>query len=130
MSNDERPFSNGTEGQAWMDVWCAHCANDHTMHSVDDREAGPEGFVGCQIIGASMIGGDDWRWPEAWIKPPPDLDNHLPSLMLCGMFTACEPCGGDPLSEVRINVIRTVEQGWRDERQAAALAGIDQGETR
>ena len=26
------PFSNGTEGDAWMSKWCRFCAHDHDMH--------------------------------------------------------------------------------------------------
>jgi hypothetical protein len=98
-------FSNGTEGYAWMDVWCNHCAHDHAMHNDGN---GP----GCGVV-IHMMTSDEW--PEA-IMPEPPGEFHLPPLHLCGMFTPCTSCGGDPLADVRSNVIAHTTQAWADHK--------------
>lgn len=106
-----RPFSNGTEGQAWMSAWCDHCAKDHGMHGDDDTDGA------CDIILLSMLPdfpSDDFPWPEAWLPEPDDGAFTLPSRMVCGAFSACEPCGGDPGAEDRLERVIEVTAYWRD----------------
>lgn len=53
--------SNGTEGMAFIDAWCTHCAHDRAMcegepvEECDDREL-------CQIIARSMADGGAPEW--------------------------------------------------------------------
>jgi hypothetical protein len=51
--------SNGTAGEAFMEIWCYNCVLDN----LDD-----DGFGGCEIIARAMaldIGHPDY--PDAWI---------------------------------------------------------------
>lgn len=96
-------FSNGTEGQAWMNVWCAHCALDHDQHEGQPMDNG-----GCDLV-LHMMTSD--VWPEAIVPQPPG-EFHLPPLHLCGMFTPCNDCGGDPLAETRANVVAHTTAAW------------------
>lgn len=104
-------FSNGTEGYSWMNVWCAHCANDHDTHG----DGFASGGHGCDVV-LHMMTSDEW--PEA-IMPEPPGEFHLPPLHLCGMFTPCEPCGGDPLAETRVNVIAHTTAAWAAHKASA-----------
>jgi hypothetical protein len=112
---DRVPFSNGAEGEAWMMLWCEHCVHDHDI-SHDAAGSGP----GCELILAAMMGGDDWRWPEAWLEPPPSVRRRLPALMLCGMFEPChlDDCTGDPLAETRVEIVSFVKATWEQERSS------------
>lgn len=101
-----RPFSNGTEGDAWMRVWCASCAHDHTMHGPDG--SGP----GCRIIADAMIGGEPW--PEAWLPEPDDDRFGCPSRMICGQYQPCDPCGGDPQADLRAGIVGQVTAYWAE----------------
>ena len=48
----ERPFSNGTEGYAWMDNWCWHpCKKDRNED--------------CPLIMAAYMGVTPKEWTEA-----------------------------------------------------------------
>lgn len=106
------PFANGTEGGAWMGAWCSYCAHDHGIHA----DNGP----GCSIITDavcfSLATSDPWRWPEAWLPEPDDGLSFLPSRMVCGMFTPCEPCGGDPGAEERAERVAEVTAYWAGRR--------------
>jgi hypothetical protein len=102
-----RPFSNGTEGDAWMNCWCNYCARDHSMHA-DNGEGG------CDLILAAMFGDDDW--PEGWIPEPDDDRFFLPSRLICTAFTPCEPCGGDPGADDRGERVAEVTAYWKDRR--------------
>lgn len=103
-----RPFSNGTEGDAWMEKWCSFCALDHAIH---DDTFETDGM--CQIIGGAMLGD---RWPEAWLPEPDDGEFHLPSRMICGSFTPCTEgaCTGDPGASDRAERVAEVTAYWRD----------------
>lgn len=110
----QRPFSNGTEGDAWMAKWCTYCARDHAMHMErgDDgewHECGDPADA-CRLILASMCG----EWPEGWIPEPDDGSFSLPSRLICTAFTPCEPCGGDPGAEARAERVAEVTVYWRD----------------
>lgn len=101
----KRPFSNGTEGDTWMRNWCKRCAHDHDMHD-------PDGVGGCTVIALAMCDFPD-GWPEAWLPEPDDGTFALPSRLTCLMFTPCEPCGGDPLAEVRAAQTAEVTAYWQ-----------------
>ena len=105
-------FSNGTEGDAWMNVWCRHCAHDHDQH--DGTELTNVG--GCEVV-MHMMTSD--VWPEAILREP-EGEFHIPPLHLCGVFTPCEPCGGDPLAETRSNVVAYVTNRWAETKAGVA----------
>lgn len=73
-------FSNGTEGDAWMAVWCDVCAN----------------IKGCDAIGAIYSG----ITPECITLERDGL--HLPALHVCSRFA---PDGEDEYAEVRERVV-------------------------
>jgi hypothetical protein len=112
------PFSNGTEADAWMAVWCAYCAHDHGVHHVS-LVADPDNT--CQLIGEAMLGarydGGQWRWPEAWTPEPPGSFS-LPSRMVCGQFTPCthDACTGDPAPAERGRRVTEVHLEWKAHR--------------
>ena len=100
-----RPFSNGTEGEAWMAVWCTYCARDHGLHN--GRDSDPM----CDLIGAAMLGD---VWPEQWIPEPDDGQFFLPSRLVCTAFTACAECGGDPGADDRAARAVEVTAYWQN----------------
>lgn len=100
-----RPFSNGTEGDAWMSKWCNYCAHDHGLHN------GGENKPMCDLIGSTMFGD---VWPEGWLPEPDDGSFALPSRLVCLRFTPCEPCGGDPGATERTERIEAVTVYWRE----------------
>ena len=107
-----RPFSNGTEGYAWMDAWCDDCAHDHDMHT-------PDGEGGCPIIAESFLATYDeypGAWPEVWLPEPDDGKHYLPSRLVCLHFEPCGPCGGDRQPEVRAAVVAEVKAYWEANR--------------
>lgn len=110
-----RPFSNGTEGDAWMDKWCRYCVHDHSMHGPNPQ--GP----GCMLILNAMCPPDDFQWPEAWLPEPDDGRFFLPSRMVCGMFTAChdDGCTGDPGADDRADRVNEVTEYWIERRRAS-----------
>ena len=100
----ERPFSNGTEGDAWMSKWCSYCARDHAMHDDSPTPC-------CAINGSAMMGGP---WPEAWLPEPDDGEFHLPSRLVCASFTPCTDggCTGDPGAADRAERVAEVTAYW------------------
>lgn len=104
------PFSNGTEGDAWMSKWCEFCVHDHDMHLGN----GP----GCSLIFGAML---DEPWPEAWLPEPDDGDFYLPSRMICGQFEPCHEggCTGDPAPEERAERVAEVTVYWRDRAETS-----------
>lgn len=100
----QRPFSNGTEGDAWMAKWCRYCARDHDMH--DPNPEGP----GCSMVTMSMLG----EWPESWIPEPDDGRFSLPSRLVCTAFEACDACGGDPGADARAERVAEVVAYWKE----------------
>jgi|GEM_PF-2575228 len=104
-----RPFSNGTERQAWENVWCSSCTHDHDI-SHGTKGDGP----GCDLLMAIELDEFPENWPEAWL-PEPDDSFHLPSLTVCARYTPCQRdrCDGDPLAEIRANVVAHVTDYWR-----------------
>lgn len=107
------PFSNGTEGDAWMNKWCNYCARDHGMHPVkDDRGEWQTPAVQpmCDLVMMAMVD----EWPEGWIPEPDDGRFLLPSRLVCTAFTPCEPCGGDPGEHDRAERVAEVTAYWRE----------------
>jgi hypothetical protein len=107
------PFANGTEGEAWIDRWCAFCVHDHGMSHNDIIGEG------CDLIVTSMLPGFPGRefpWPEAWLPQPDDGAFSLPSRMVCLQFKACREgeCMGDPGAEARAERVAEVTVYWRD----------------
>ena len=93
----KRPFSNGTEGDEWMDKWCFHCAKS-------------DGY-GCELL-LHALAPDDVPWPEAWLPEPDDGRFFLPSRMVCLAFEAKPE--GDPGAEARAERIAEVQAYWRE----------------
>jgi hypothetical protein len=50
-----RPFSNGTEGYAWMGNWCDECVNND-----EEKE------LWCPILSVALLG----KTPSEWIEQP------------------------------------------------------------
>lgn len=109
------PFSNGTEGDAWISAWCEYCAHDHGAS--DDHESCGDG---CNLILHAMLGApnDEYPWPEAWMPEPDDGDHFLPSRMICGQFSPCTAgsCNGDPGAGARAERVAEVTDYWRTRR--------------
>ena len=105
-----KPFSNGTEGDAWMGVWCELCTHDHSITHNDDAATGE----GCQIMLRAVADTDDeWRWPEVWL-PEPRGSYSLPSRLICGQFEPCHQgrCQGDPHADIRAEIVAEVTAYW------------------
>jgi len=104
------PFSNGTEAEAWMSRWCSYCVHDHGLH---DDAAQDETDTMCRLIADAMLGGPEWRWPEAWTPEPPGMYGLL-SYMLCGSFKPCakDACTGDPAPTERAERVTMVQLAW------------------
>ncbi len=104
-----RPFANGTEGSAWMSVWCGSCRHDHAMHI--ENGGGP----GCEIIAGNMFLSNEpgYEWPTEWIPEPPG-GFSLPSRMVCTKYAPCRGrgCHGDPQPDVRRAVIDGALADW------------------
>lgn len=101
-------FANGTEREAWAEVWCDHCAHDHAITHVAESDVGTQSGAdpgGCEtLIGYDVNAGD--VMPVEWVMPPDHLGHCLPSLMVCTRFTPCHHgrCTGDPHAEVRVEL--------------------------
>lgn len=102
-----RPFSNGTEGDAWMSKWCAYCVHDHRMHT---DEGG-----GCEVLVHAFF-PEDYPWPECWLPEPDDGAFCLPSRLVCRQFEPCTKggCTGDPGAEDRAVRVAEVERYWQE----------------
>lgn len=87
------PFSNGTEGEAWMSAWCEYCEHEES----------------CDLLLAALL-PDEFPWPEAWL-PEPTGEHHLPSKMVCLAFSPGPE--GDPGAEERAARIEEVQNYWR-----------------
>lgn len=115
-----RPFSNGTEGDAWMSVWCSRCVHDHGAHDETYTDC-------CDLIAAAMLPdfpSADLPWPEVWL-PEPDGSFSLPSRMTCGQFSPCTngDCTGDDLADTRAAIVSEVTVYWRDRAAGEAHDG-------
>lgn len=95
MSRSYRP-SNGTEGMAFIDAWCANCVHDRAT-----REDRPED--GCRIVAETMaLAVDDPAYPEEWVVDAEgaprctafERDEGLPSRCpdTVDMFGKAGPC--------------------------------------
>lgn len=106
------PFSNGTEGHAWMAKWCEYCVHDHGAH---DQSYDPG--TCCDLIGNSMV-QRPFQWPEAWLPEPDDGSFSMPSRLCCLAFKPCTNggCTGDPGEEARAGRVLEVQRYWRENR--------------
>ena len=95
----EFPFSNGTEGQEWMSVWCEWCTKDHVTHSPDG-----DWGQGCPLIVQALS-----HEPVAeWTDYSEELGFTMPASMTCSKFLECkcnERTGFYPQPEPRPGVI-------------------------
>lgn len=65
MSEKYQP-ANGTEGMAFFDRWCTHCAKDQEMNGSKSTDECGDGDW-CPIIGASMrLKPTDPDYPAEW----------------------------------------------------------------
>lgn len=90
MSQTYRP-SNGSEGEAFMGVWCSKCERDRARREDHDAD-------GCEIIALTMaLSIDDPNYPSEWIISP---DHGRP---ICTAFTSdpAMPTPLDPNAVVR-----------------------------
>lgn len=104
------PFSNGTEGDAWMSKWCAFCVHDHTSHDGTYTDGG------CTIV-LWMMTAESWSaYPECLIPEPDDGSFSLPSRMVCTKFQPCTEgrCEGDPGADDRVERVQQVIAYWRE----------------
>lgn len=74
-------FSNGTEGEAWMSVWCYVCKHEETCEALDDIFMG--GTPDCITL------EKDTR--------------HLPALHVCSRYE--HVWGEDEYADIRARVI-------------------------
>lgn len=56
---DKMPFSNGTEGEAWMENWCGRCVHDAPARHGDEGN-------GCPLILTAICG----KTPIEWMRQP------------------------------------------------------------
>lgn len=103
-----RPFSNGTEGDAWISKWCNYCTRDHDIH-------GETGGPGCDLMSECFF---DIGWPEGWLPEPDDGQFFLPSRLVCLAFEPCQKdaCTGDPGAEDRAERVAEVKAYWEANR--------------
>jgi len=102
----EHPFSNGTEGDAWMSAWCEYCIHDHSASHTGEHDNG------CEIIAALFCGTGTG---EALVAEPDDGRFFLPSRMICTKFEPCHKgtCEGDPGADERAERVAEVMAYWR-----------------
>jgi hypothetical protein len=66
-ARNQPAFSNGTEGEGWMDNWCYRCAVDAPFQ----RGAEP---LGCPLIAVALLGKTPAEWVEQpWTETGPPL---------------------------------------------------------
>lgn len=85
-AHDERPFSNSTEGYAWMRAHCATCIHDKPTRQGREHD-------GCALIALSMGG----YTPAEWIPGDPQVDGGWDptKLFMCVEYSH-EDDGGNP----------------------------------
>lgn len=66
-AGERMSFSNGTEGDAWMENWCYRCAHEET----------------CVLVLVAMLG----KTPRAW---EPDRPGSLGHQYTCTAFEAAK----------------------------------------
>lgn len=77
-AHDSPPFSNGTEGYAWMENWCYRpCMNPAETawrrYEEGKRKTPPKDYPGgCPLILAAMLG----KTPLEWLEQP-ELDGAI-----------------------------------------------------
>lgn len=81
-ASDKAPFSNSTDGYAWIDQWCDRCAND--------TKAPDEG---CLILLVGLMG----KTPAEWL---PDNRMKLGHTYRCTEFRKARPKPAEPAQEI------------------------------
>ena len=84
-AREERPFSNGTEGYAWLDNWCGRCVHDKPAREGDDAN-------GCPLVLVSLFG----RTPIEWLPQDREGLIRLGDSYHCMLFRDEDEGGGDP----------------------------------
>ena len=85
-AREERAFSNGTEGYAWLENWCGRCVHDKPAREGRDED-------GCPLILVSLLG----RTPIEWIEQRDSSGLiRLGDSYSCMYFRDEEDGGGDP----------------------------------
>lgn len=79
----KRPFSNGTEGYAWMDAWCDQCVHDAQFQRTGEGS-------GCPLIRVALMG----KTPVEWIDQRPN-QHVLGDTYHCTEFRDVDDDGGD-----------------------------------
>lgn len=59
------PFSNGTEGYAWMDNWCGRCIHDKPARNGHEEN-------GCPLLLPALSG----KTPVEWLDGPRNEQGH------------------------------------------------------
>ena len=87
---DVHYFSNGTDGQIWMNEWCNRCANDHGTHKAEWDEDG------CPHIVSTLVHQFDPVFiPTEELVERPDGTTFVWSSWSCMEFRRC-PCDRGP----------------------------------
>lgn len=70
-SREGSPFSNGTEGYAWLENWCGRCINDKPAREGDEAN-------GCPLVLVALLGRTPVEWVDQWDgkSPFPLGDNY------------------------------------------------------
>lgn len=82
-ASDEPAFSNGTDGYAWLEVWCGDC--------VHDREARNDTGPGCPLVLVSLMQKTPAEWTP--VEDPQEYEESGP--YVCTEYRS-EDDGGDP----------------------------------
>lgn len=82
-AKDRRPFSNGTEGYAWEDNWCARCVHDGEFRRTWEGS-------GCPLMMVALMG----RTPVEWIDQTAN-GHRLGDTYHCTEFRDVEEGGGE-----------------------------------
>lgn len=66
---DQSPFSNGTEGYAWMAQWCYRCHQPAEVawrrYEEGKRKTAPKGG-GCPLLACALSGKTPVEWIDTW----------------------------------------------------------------
>lgn len=81
-AKDGPPFSNGTEGYAWLDNWCDQCKHDRGARQGRDE--------GCPLVLVSLM----HRTPVEWIDQTAN-GHRLGDTYHCTEFAPDDEGGGD-----------------------------------
>lgn len=63
-ATDKPAFSNGTEGEGWMGLWCDRCLHDRSAHTDAPADPRNNGLIGCALVAVALMS----RTPVEWIE--------------------------------------------------------------